>query len=317
MNYYYAIALFIISFTLSGWFTWYLIKYLNAKHIIDNPGARSNHNIPKPRGGGIATVIIFSLIYPLFSYLAFNEYYYASILALLVTTLGVVGFIDDIKSINVLPRFIAQIIIVALMLFLLFPKSNLLLPLTFSYVMDKLLLVLLVTYFVNIYNFMDGIDGITASNTIAIMIGTLAIIISNNLALESVLYLNIIITACSLAFLLFNWHPSKIFYGDVGSLVLGLLTAFSLLKITYAGYFWPALLIAGYYLFDATLTIIRRLITGEKIWQAHSKHFYQLAVRKGYTHSQIVIVISIINIILILVALFYLPKISLPLLHSW
>ncbi len=129
-----------------------------------------------------------------------------------------------------------------------------------------------------------------------------------------IIIINIIILACSLGFLIFNWHPAKIFLGDVGSISLGFLLGLSLLLISASsGHLFIASFIASlYYITDGGLTILIRLVNKEKIWQPHLKHFFQKAVKNGKSHQEVVSRIIICNIMLMLLSILslYIPLIS-------
>jgi len=149
---------------------------------------------------------------------------------------------------------------------------------------------------------MDGIDEITVVETCTIGGG----IVFLGLALMPIpLHLQIealIVVAAMLGFWLFNRHPAKIFLGDVGSIPLGLMVGFLLLRVAANGQWAEALILPAYYMVDGSLTLLNRLIKREKIWQAHSQHAYQIAVRRGNTHSEVVQQILALNLILISLA---------------
>jgi UDP-N-acetylmuramyl pentapeptide phosphotransferase/UDP-N-acetylglucosamine-1-phosphate transferase len=157
-------------------------------------------------------------------------------------------------------------------------------------------------WFVNLFNFMDGIDGLAGSETAAIGLG--AVLLASIGAVGVVPgALGLVLVGAALGFLLWNWQPAKIFLGDVGSIPLGYLIGWLLLALAAQGHWVAALLLPGYYLADASLTLARRLMRGERIWQAHREHFYQHAVRQGRSHAQVVLAISITNGGLLILAL--------------
>src|SRR5581483_10922484 len=139
--------------------------------------------------------------------------------------------------------------------------------------------------FVNLFNFMDGIDGITGVETTAIGLGTAmaaALIGDGDRAT-----LALCAAAAGLAFLRWNWHPAKLFLGDVGSVPLGYLLAWLLLNLAIRGLWAPALILPLYYLADATLTLLGRAVRGERLWQAHRRHFYQRALGADGNHAAV------------------------------
>jgi UDP-N-acetylmuramyl pentapeptide phosphotransferase/UDP-N-acetylglucosamine-1-phosphate transferase len=176
---------------------------------------------------------------------------------------------------------------------------------------DKFAAGFLLLGFINAFNFMDGIDGITASETIHICASLLFLaILPSELQI-----LLIVIIAATIGFGIWNWHPAKIFMGDVGSIPLGFILGWSLLYIATREYFIEAMIIPAYYLADTGITLLKRLVQGKKIWQAHSEHFYQQAVRAGRSHSHVVKMVIANNLLLMILTYFSLdyPEIALSL----
>lgn len=142
---------------------------------------------------------------------------------------------------------------------------------------------------------MDGIDGITCSETITICIGMVLIAFFSQFPQEVAVFA-LALAICCAGFLPWNWHKAKIFLGDVGSIPLGFLVGWLLIVLAMYGYWAAALILPAYYFTDAGITLLMRLIRKKKIWQAHSEHFYQQAVRSGKSHSAVVITITVANI---------------------
>ena len=135
---------------------------------------------------------------------------------------------------------------------------------------------------------MDGIDGIAGSEAAAIAGGLLVLAVFGNGADPSVTLLSAAILGASLGFLVWNWSPAKIFLGDVGSVPLGYLTGFLLIGLAGAGRWKIAMILPLYFFADATITLGRRLLRGERVWEAHRQHFYQKAVIRGLDHAMVV-----------------------------
>jgi UDP-N-acetylmuramyl pentapeptide phosphotransferase/UDP-N-acetylglucosamine-1-phosphate transferase len=146
---------------------------------------------------------------------------------------------------------------------------------------------------------MDGIDGLAASETIAICMGIMLVTALTGSFGSQLSLSALIVLAAAAGFLWWNVHPARIFLGDVGSVPLGFLLGYLLLQMARAGYPHAALILPAYYLCDASITLARRAWRGEKIWQAHSEHFYQQAVRSGKRHDVVVRIINGVNILLI------------------
>jgi UDP-N-acetylmuramyl pentapeptide phosphotransferase/UDP-N-acetylglucosamine-1-phosphate transferase len=162
--------------------------------------------------------------------------------------------------------------------------------------------VLLWAGFLNFFNFMDGIDGISGIESAAL--GTGAFLIAWLSPHESLPMVGpLTIAAAALGFLVWNWAPARLFMGDVGSIPLGYFLGWFLLFLAVKGYWAPALILPLYYLGDAGITLLKRLVRGEKIWRAHKEHFYQRAVAgmqtKGltrlYAHRRVSSVIAVGN----------------------
>lgn len=289
----------ILSVIFFSWIGCYIALYiLKAADVLAQPNERSNHTTATPVGGGIAIIA---------SILCF-QYVIATPATLLTTALGlaIISFIDDRHGVDIRWRLLIQILAIVL-LFL--PNGivatqfdglvfqGLLPPLY-----DHLAAAFAMLVFINIFNFMDGIDGMAASETIAIGGG----IFLMSFFIEG-LRVNgldgIILAGAAAGFLFLNWHPAKLFMGDVGSVPLGFLLGFFLITLAAEGHWAAALILPAYYLVDGLLTLIRRTLMGEKIWEAHSKHAYQLAVRGGYNHDWVVVRVISLNIILIALAI--------------
>ena len=174
-------------------------------------------------------------------------------------------------------------------------------PFFFGYldpVFDKILAGLFWVWVINLFNCMDGIDGIVGIETFAIGIGVFFIGLSNNLG-----YLGLILAAASAGFLIFNWHPAKIFLGDVGSIAIGFVLGWLLLSLISEGKWLAALILPAYFLCDSGITLTKRLIAWEKVWEAHRQHFYQFATQNGKSHSDVCKAVGVTNLILIALAL--------------
>jgi UDP-N-acetylmuramyl pentapeptide phosphotransferase/UDP-N-acetylglucosamine-1-phosphate transferase len=156
---------------------------------------------------------------------------------------------------------------------------------------DRTVAALLWIWFLNLYNFMDGIDGITGIETSCIAGGLWLLSPAEGQAA--------VLAGAAAGFLIWNWHPAKIFLGDSGSVPLGYLLGWLLLRMAGDGVWAPALILPAYYLADATITISKRALRGEKIWQAHREHFYQRAVQGGTSHRLVALLILISDVALV------------------
>lgn len=276
---------------LSALGTWTLLPVLR-RFVMDMPNPRSNHKAPVPRGGGIAMIAAMLL-----ALTVAGVPVYVLIAAAL---LAIVSFVDDIRGLGAGIRLVAQVVTVAVALYALpgriFPSF---IPLPVEYI----ILAIAWIWFINLTNFMDGIDGISAMEAVMVSAGicimhALYPWIGQQLATSAA-----VIASCAYGFYIFNRSPPKVFMGDVGSIPLGFLMGYLLIVLASNGYLLPALILPAYYVGDATYTLIARQLRGQKVWQAHSEHAYQQAVRLGLTHKQVVTRISWLNGVLIVLAM--------------
>lgn len=259
--------------------------------MLDIPNLRSNHSKPTPKGGGVA--VVFAMLIPMLT--ADLNY----VLLLSVFLLMAISLLDDLIGVPPLVRLLVHVLAVSV------PLSMVTAPLfggLFPLWLDKLIVGALWVWFINLFNFMDGIDGISASEMIAIGLGLAIISILSGTFPTTLTTYGLIVTAAAWGFFWWNRHPARIFLGDVGSVPIGFLLGYLLLIAAYSGYGHAALILPAYYLADSTVTLLRRLAAGKKIWQAHSEHYYQRAVRSGKRHDTVVHTIFGMNILLIFLA---------------
>ena len=267
----------------------HLVSWLRKRQILDLPNERSSHVRPTPRGGGLAVTPVVLAGWLILAGLGL------ALSGQLVVMAGALGLLllswqDDRRSLPARLRLLVHLAAVAAGLSAL-PDHQFVFQGLLPFWADRLLAAILWVWFLNLYNFMDGIDGITGVETLCIAAGV--ILMSPAQAQGAV------VAGASLGFLLWNWHPAKIFLGDSGSVPLGYLLAWLLLRMAAQGLWAPALILPAYYLADATITISKRALRGEKIWQAHRQHFYQQAVRGGATHSRVALLILLSDVALV------------------
>jgi UDP-GlcNAc:undecaprenyl-phosphate GlcNAc-1-phosphate transferase len=258
---------FIFSFFLSLFLLFLLLETKLKSLAVDKPNERSLHNNLIPRTGGLA-IMISVLITWLFIGIPFEW-------GLLPTVLIAISVIDDIRGLKARWRFLAQTIVCAIFLAL-YPQN--LLP----SVMPMLLLAMV--WMVNLYNFMDGSDGLAGGMA---LFGFGAYSVAAYLAGSTDLAaLCASVAGASLAFLLFNFHPAKIFMGDAGSIPLGFLAAAVGLFGWQQGVwsYWFPLLVFSPFIVDASATLLKRILRRERIWEAHKTHYYQRLVQMGWGH---------------------------------
>src|SRR6185437_9523215 len=257
--------------------------WLARRAILDHPIQRSSHSVPVPRGGGLAVVPVVVAAWLLLALFAAAPAPAAGI-AGLALALALLSWRDDVSGLPAALRLAAHAAAVAAG-FALLPAGRvfqgLLPPL-----LDSAATALLWLWFINLFNFMDGIDGITGVETVTLGLGIAATALLAGLPGGSAA-LALCLAAGALAFLRWNWHPARLFLGDSGSVPLGFLLGWLLLALAALGLWAPALILPLYYLADASLTLAFRLARGERIWQAHRQHFYQRALGAERNHAEV------------------------------
>ncbi len=293
----------------SGFASWaatrMLLEMLRAHNILDRPNQRSSHVDPVPLGGGAGVVAIALaswLVLGLFLGVLPDIWPVVAAGALI----GLISWFDDVRNLPALPRFGAQVVAVVFVLALL-PGDALVFDGIVPLWLDRLFLALAWIWFVNLYNFMDGIDGMTGVETVAVA-GGVAVLILVMVAQAggdwSRAPMAAVVAGGAAGFLVLNWHPARIFIGDVGAVTLGFLVGYLLIWLAaQAGEWAAALLLPLYYWADATVTLIPRLIRREPVWQGHRRHAYQIAVERGRSHAWVVRRVAAIDVFLLALAL--------------
>lgn len=274
-----------------------VLGYLRRRQILDLPNERSSHTLPTPRGGGLATTpVVAALLLMLSWFLGVPQ---IGVLGVGALVLLAVSWIDDRRGLPPLPRFLCHGAMIGLTLALI-PAHALAFGGFLPVWADRVLAGIAWLWFVNLYNFMDGIDGITGVETASLGVGIaiVASLLPGAIAFGLV-PAGIAVAAIGATFLLWNWHPAKVFLGDAGSVPFGFVLGGLLLLLAAQGGLAAALILPAYYLTDATITLIRRAANGEKVWQAHRKHFYQRAVQGGRRHDQVALAILACNVALV------------------
>ncbi|MCG5239090.1 MraY family glycosyltransferase [Azospirillum doebereinerae] len=285
---------------LASWaLTGRVLAYLRGRAILDHPNDRSSHSIPTPRGGGWGVMLTLLPAWILIG-AATGDIGHALPILVGIAALMAVSWMDDRRGLGPAPRFLIQIAAVAGGLAAL-PGDGLVFQGVLPFWADRLVAAIGWLWFVNLFNFMDGIDGLAGSETATIGAGLALVAALAGLSPALGLY-GVAAAGAALGFLMWNWHPAKLFMGDVGSVPLGFALGWLLLSVAAAG-FWPAaLLLPAYFLADATFTLLRRLAERKKVWQAHREHFYQKATQRGRNHAQVVRMVLALNAALVALA---------------
>lgn len=298
--------LFIILFILS-WVSTYTIKEIAVKKsLMDIPNDRSSHTMPTPHGGGIAIAVTwFTGIGYLFTIGKLEpDLFYALMVGAVI---AVVSYLDDLYELQPKTRFLIQFFTVLAGLWFLGGLNVLdfgLLKIENSIITNTIAVVAII-WFINLYNFLDGIDGYAGSE--AIFLGIAGYLLFGDAQF-------VVLIASVLGFLIWNWHKAKIFMGDVGSTLIGYNVAIFAIYYQNNGtsiFIW--LILFGIFWFDATLTLYRRYKNKEQLSHAHKKHAYQRLTQSGWKHSKVVIYSMAVNMILFLFAWMAMENTSLEL----
>lgn len=256
-----------------------LVRYAMAR-----PNARSSHRVPTPQGGGGPVVLVAAaaLLAAIPAGLAAPGLFHG-VLVVSALSLALVGAIDDIRPLPAGVRLALQGAAVGAVL-VAAPVEWRLMP-SLPVAAERALALVAGVWFVNLTNFMDGIDGITVSEMVPVS-GTLGLYLASSAAPAGAL-LAAALCGALLGFLLFNRPPARVFLGDVGSLPIGLIVAALLFEAATRGGLVPALILPLYYLYDATETLVLRWRAGENLFEAHRRHAYQNAVDGGWSATRV------------------------------
>lgn len=259
-----------VSCVLSAWFS----SEKSPLRLWDTPNERSLHTRPTPSSGGGA-ILAGIMVGWLFAWPGSVEYLWVVAAMLVVAS---VSFVDDLRALPPLIRLVAHLVAAALLVVgKLRPDWDGILA---------VLLVLAATWMINLYNFMDGMDGLAGGMA---LFGFGFMGVAGYMAGDPIYATTCwVIAAAATGFLVLNFHPARLFMGDTGATSLGLLAVAMALIGVEAGVFalWFPLLVFSPFIVDATVTLLRRIMRGEKVWQAHCSHYYQRLVRLGWGHAR-------------------------------
>lgn len=288
------IVLLLISFLL----TYFIKNYMIKKSLVVSVNERSSHTVPTPHGGGISIAITWfiGLFYLHFIGQIENNLFYALLLGAVIS---IVSFFDDIYELSPKLRLIIQAIVAIGGLYFLGGFQTL----TFGIfdiqnpIFTNIFAFFMIIWFINLYNFLDGINGYAGSEALFLTVAGFIFFTGNHF---------LVLAVAVLGFLYWNWNKAKIFMGDVGSTLLGYNVA--IFTIYYANQeptnFWIWIILFGVYWFDATLTLIRRKLNKEKLSEAHKKHAYQRLTQAGWSHYKVTNYSIVLNIILFSIVYF-------------
>ncbi|MEN2396076.1 MraY family glycosyltransferase [Pseudomonas halotolerans] len=278
--------------------TWLLRRYALARSIIDIPNARSSHTVPTPRGGGVAIVLSFLLALPLLALADFLPW--STMWAMLGAgmAIAVLGFLDDHGHIAARWRLLGHF---AASVWALYWLGGLPALWFFGIELElawlgHVLAAFYLVWMLNLYNFMDGIDGIASVEAICACLG--ACLLYWLAGFDSLIVTPLVLAMSVAGFLYWNFPPARIFMGDAGSGFLGIILGLMSLQAAWASpkLLWVWLILLGVFIVDATVTLIRRLLRGDKVYEAHRSHAYQFASRHYGRHLPVTLAVAAINL---------------------
>ena len=278
-----------------------IVVILKTCRLFDRPVARSTHKNAKLKGAGwavipVCLVLITSLM---MAYQLPFSFYLLPASALL---LMLISWQDDLCHMCPGKRFLVQAVVVGLAILAL-PYQGYIFQGFLPIWLDRAIAFFALLWFTHLYNFMDGIDGLTAMQSIFLGAAIAFILMLTQPMIDTIWpAYGMIIAGASAAFLVWNWYPARIFIGDVGAVPLGLLLGWYLLFLACQGQIWPACMLPLYYCFDATITLVRRLKQGHKPWEAHRFFFFQAPIPHKYSQEKVVLFVLLQNVFLLICA---------------
>jgi Fuc2NAc and GlcNAc transferase len=273
--------IYITLLILSLFLTYFIKNYAIKKSLVATVNERSSHTVPTPHGGGIALSITWfvGLFYLYFTGEIEQNLFFALLVGAIIS---IVSFFDDIYELTPKIRLLAQAVVAIGGLYFLGGFDTL----TFGIfdiqnpILTNIFAFFMIVWFINLYNFLDGINGYAGSEAVFLSLAGFILFGGDHY---------IVLAVSTLGFLYWNWNKAKIFMGDVGSTLLGYNVA--IFTIYYAnqnsGSFWIWIMLFGVFWFDATVTLLRRKLNGEKLSQAHRKHAYQRLTQSGWSHYRV------------------------------
>lgn len=274
-----------------------LLHPLLVRYALARPNARSSHTTPTPQGAGIAIMAATIILVAAANFVAGSAVTSPAVAVVLgaAVVLAAIGAADDLRPIAVLPRLALQLAAVAAVIAVLPAGLRVIAPVPVP--LERVLELIALVWFVNLVNFMDGLDWMTVAELLPVTVA-LAGFGLFGFAPADIVPVTLALAGALVGFAPFNRPVARLFLGDVGSLPLGLVIGWCLVLLAGAGHLAAALLLPLYYLTDATVTLLMRLRRGERIWVAHRSHFYQRATDNGYKVIEVVGEVFALNLLL-------------------
>jgi Fuc2NAc and GlcNAc transferase len=286
---------------LAWWLTGAMRRYALSRQLLDIPNTRSSHTTPTPRGGGVAIVTSFLLAVLWLALVGAIGWPLSAALLGAGAGCALLGFLDDHGHIAARWRLLGHFAAAGWVLYWLGGAPPLTLfghTLAAGWLADALVALYLV-WLLNLYNFMDGIDGIAGVEAITVCMGAAAVVgLAPGIGSAADIGLPLLLAGAVAGFLVWNFPPARIFMGDAGSGFLGI--TLGILSLHAGGtappQLWSWLILLGVFVVDATVTLLRRLLRGERVYEAHRSHAYQQAARRYERHLPVTLAVAVINL---------------------
>ena len=282
----------------SGFLTWVLVQITTKRAMLDVPNARSSHQVPTPRGGGAALIITYFIgLFAIYIKAVITD---PMFLALLLGGgfIAWVGWVDDKRGVEAKWRLIVQTLAAVFALFLLKEVPELPYAKMFPVLeyLAYLVAAFAIVWSTNLFNFMDGINGLAGFEALFVSLGAAIILYLSGETFHSASL--IVLSFSTLGFLFFNFPKARIFMGDVGSSFLGFTTAVYAIGTSSDDVIspWSWVILYGYFVVDSTITLITRMLTRQRWLAAHNLHAYQKWARKLRSHTKVTLFIALFNV---------------------
>lgn len=282
--------------------TWAVRHYALGRSLVDVPNGRSSHTLPTPRGGGLAIVLSFVFALPVLMIMGGLPWSLAWPLLGAGAFTALIGFLDDHGHIAARWRLLAHFLAAAWAMYWMngLPPVDLMgTEFNLGY-LGNVLAAFYLVWMLNLYNFMDGIDGIASVEAISVCLGACLIYwLSGSLTM---VWPPLLLSMAVLGFLCWNFPPARIFMGDAGSGFLGITLGVFSIQAAWSSprFLWVWLILLAVFIVDSTFTLMRRLLRGDKVYEAHRSHAYQFASRRFGRHLPVTLAVLVINVLWLL-----------------
>lgn len=289
----------LFSFVSSFGLSYLFIKQSKHFGLVDIPNHRSSHSLPTPKGGGLALYLSYNLCVILAYELGFLAVDIVEPLLFGSPVVAVLGWLDDQKNLPAKLRLLIHLIVSALIFFILTDGMRIsfhvsYLPVNIVYILIPFV-VLYISWFINLYNFMDGVDGMAGATGLVVSLFLATTFYFNNLFTYAFLY-SLLSTGIA-GFLILNWSPAKIFLGDTGAYFLGFMfSTLSLVALIYEKIPLHVTIICfAFFITDTTYTLIMRAIKKQNVFEAHRQFAFHKFLRKGNSHQKVSLFYALVS----------------------